>query len=100
MSWNEITVLVEKERKGVSFGRAERLMGFRGIPSADIFLDEVRVPAVACPGGVVRSCAGCIWTAAALWRSLERVCCSWTQAVTSAACQCTCRTRHFPGGPC
>jgi alkylation response protein AidB-like acyl-CoA dehydrogenase len=38
-------VLVEKERKGVSFGRPERLMGFRGIPSADIFLDEVRVPA-------------------------------------------------------
>jgi butyryl-CoA dehydrogenase len=37
-------VLVEKERKGVSFGRPERLMGFRGIPSADIFLDEVRVP--------------------------------------------------------
>lgn len=38
-------VLVEKEREGVSFGRPEELMGFRGIPSADIFLDEVRVPA-------------------------------------------------------
>jgi butyryl-CoA dehydrogenase len=37
-------ILVEKERKGVSFGRPERLMGFRGIPSADIYLDEVRVP--------------------------------------------------------
>ena len=37
-------VLVEKERKGISFGRPERLMGFRGIPSADIWLDEVRVP--------------------------------------------------------
>lgn len=37
-------VLVEKERAGLSCGRAERLMGFRGIPSADIFLDEVRVP--------------------------------------------------------
>jgi butyryl-CoA dehydrogenase len=37
-------VLVEKERKGVSFGRPEVLMGFRGIPSSDIFLDEVRVP--------------------------------------------------------
>jgi len=37
-------VLVEKERSGVSFGRPERLMGFRGIPSADIYLDEVRVP--------------------------------------------------------
>lgn len=38
-------VLVEKERDGVSFGRPEELMGFRGIPSADIFLDDVRVPA-------------------------------------------------------
>jgi alkylation response protein AidB-like acyl-CoA dehydrogenase len=37
-------VLVEKERAGVSFGRPEELMGFRGIPSADIFLDDVRVP--------------------------------------------------------
>ena len=37
-------ILIEKERKGISFGRPERLMGFRGIPSADIFLDEVRVP--------------------------------------------------------
>jgi butyryl-CoA dehydrogenase len=37
-------ILVEKERKGISFGRPERLMGFRGIPSADIYLDEVRVP--------------------------------------------------------
>lgn len=38
-------VLVEKERTGISFGRPEELMGFRGIPSADIYLDEVRVPA-------------------------------------------------------
>jgi alkylation response protein AidB-like acyl-CoA dehydrogenase len=37
-------VLIEKERKGISFGRPERLMGIRGIPSANIFLDEVRVP--------------------------------------------------------
>lgn len=37
-------VLVEKERAGVSFGRPELLMGFRGIPSSDIFLDDVRVP--------------------------------------------------------
>lgn len=37
-------VYVEKERKGVSFGAREALMGFRGIPSADIHLDEVRVP--------------------------------------------------------
>lgn len=38
-------VLVEKERDGISFGQPERLMGFRGIPSADIYLDDVRVPA-------------------------------------------------------
>jgi alkylation response protein AidB-like acyl-CoA dehydrogenase len=37
-------VLIEKERKGLSFGRPEVLMGFRGIPSSDIFLDEVHVP--------------------------------------------------------
>jgi butyryl-CoA dehydrogenase len=35
---------VEKDRDGVSFGPRERLMGFRGIPSADIFFEEVRVP--------------------------------------------------------
>src|SRR5690606_5453782 len=35
---------VEAERDGVGFGRRERLMGFRGIPSADIFFDGVRVP--------------------------------------------------------
>ncbi len=38
-------VLVEKDTDGVSFGKREELMGFRGIPSADIFLDDVRVPA-------------------------------------------------------
>lgn len=37
-------VLVEKERAGLSFGKPEELMGFRGIPSCDIFLDDVRVP--------------------------------------------------------
>lgn len=37
-------VLVEKERPGLRFGQPERLMGFRGIPSCDIFFDEVRVP--------------------------------------------------------
>ncbi|MEQ8398550.1 acyl-CoA dehydrogenase family protein [Thalassobaculum sp.] len=35
---------VEKDMPGVSFGERERLMGFRGIPSADIFFDDVRVP--------------------------------------------------------
>lgn len=38
-------VVVEKDAEGVSFGKREELMGFRGIPSADIFLDDVRVPA-------------------------------------------------------
>jgi butyryl-CoA dehydrogenase len=37
-------VYVEADRKGVGFGAREKLMGFRGIPSADIFLDGVRVP--------------------------------------------------------
>lgn len=37
-------VLVEKDTPGLSFGEAETLMGFRGVPSADIFLDNVRVP--------------------------------------------------------
>ncbi len=37
-------VLVEKTREGVSFGEPEQLMGFRGIPSADIYLDSVEVP--------------------------------------------------------
>jgi alkylation response protein AidB-like acyl-CoA dehydrogenase len=37
-------VYIEAERKGVSFGQREKLMGFRGIPSADIFFDSVRVP--------------------------------------------------------
>jgi len=37
-------VYVEKDRAGVRFGPRERLMGFRGIPSADIFFDSVAVP--------------------------------------------------------
>jgi len=37
-------VYVERGDKGVSFGKPERHMGFRGIPSADIYLDDVRVP--------------------------------------------------------
>ncbi|MVZ96436.1 acyl-CoA dehydrogenase [Sphingorhabdus sp. IMCC26285] len=37
-------VLVEKDTPGLSFGEAETLMGFRGVPSADIYLDNVRVP--------------------------------------------------------
>jgi butyryl-CoA dehydrogenase len=37
-------VLVDKDAPGVSFGPQEQLMGFRGIGSADIVLDDVRVP--------------------------------------------------------
>ena len=37
-------VLVEKERKGFSFGKRERHMGFRGITSADMYFDNVEVP--------------------------------------------------------
>jgi butyryl-CoA dehydrogenase len=47
-------LIVEKERPGVSFGAQEKLMGFRGIPSADVIFDDVRVPdenLVVGPGG-------------------------------------------------
>jgi alkylation response protein AidB-like acyl-CoA dehydrogenase len=37
-------VVVEKDMPGMSFGAAERLMGFRAIPSADIYFDNVVVP--------------------------------------------------------
>jgi alkylation response protein AidB-like acyl-CoA dehydrogenase len=37
-------ILVEADRPGVTFGVPERLMGFRGIPSADVILDDVLVP--------------------------------------------------------
>ncbi|MGI1847049.1 acyl-CoA dehydrogenase family protein [Rhodococcus sp. SJ] len=37
-------VLVEADRPGISYGAREKLMGFRGIPSADIFYDDVVVP--------------------------------------------------------
>lgn len=37
-------VLVEKETPGLSFGENEQLMGFRGVPSADIYFDDVEVP--------------------------------------------------------
>lgn len=38
-------VLVEKDTPGLSFGPQEELMGFRGVPSADMFFDNVTVPA-------------------------------------------------------
>ena len=37
-------VLVENGMSGLSFGEREQLMGFRGIPSADIFFDNVELP--------------------------------------------------------
>jgi alkylation response protein AidB-like acyl-CoA dehydrogenase len=37
-------VFVDLGATGLSFGEQEKLMGFRGVPSADIFLDGVRVP--------------------------------------------------------
>ncbi|WP_244928899.1 acyl-CoA dehydrogenase family protein [Nocardioides sp. W7] len=37
-------VVVEKEAAGFSFGASERLIGFRGIPSADLYFDNVAVP--------------------------------------------------------
>jgi alkylation response protein AidB-like acyl-CoA dehydrogenase len=37
-------VLIEKEASGFSFGAGEHHMGFRGIPSADMFFDDVEIP--------------------------------------------------------
>jgi alkylation response protein AidB-like acyl-CoA dehydrogenase len=37
-------MIIEADRAGVSFGQPERLMGFRGIPSADVIFDDVLVP--------------------------------------------------------
>ena len=37
-------VVVRKDAPGLSFGPQEQLMGFRGVPSADMFFDNVRVP--------------------------------------------------------
>ncbi len=38
-------VLVPGEADGLTFGKPERHMGFRGIPSADMYFDNVQVPA-------------------------------------------------------
>lgn len=38
-------VLVEKDAPGLSFGPKEELMGFRGIPSADLTFDDCVIPA-------------------------------------------------------
>ncbi len=37
-------VYVEKGSDGLTFGRPEHLMGFRGVPSCDLFFDNVEVP--------------------------------------------------------
>jgi alkylation response protein AidB-like acyl-CoA dehydrogenase len=46
-------VYVEKDTKGVTFGKPESLMGFRGVPSSDIYFDNATVPAdnVVVPAG-------------------------------------------------
>lgn len=49
-------VLVEKDSPGLSFGQPEQLMGFRGVPSADILFDNCEVPVgnVVVPAGGFR----------------------------------------------
>jgi butyryl-CoA dehydrogenase len=49
-------VLVEKGAPGLSFGPAEQLMGFRGVPSADLMFDDCVVPAenIVVPAGGFR----------------------------------------------
>lgn len=46
-------VYVEKDTPGVTFGRPESLMGFRGVPSSDIYFDNATLPAdnVVVPAG-------------------------------------------------
>jgi butyryl-CoA dehydrogenase len=46
-------VYVEKDTPGMTFGARERLMGFRGVPSSDIYFDNCAVPAdnVVVPAG-------------------------------------------------
>ena len=38
-------LIVPADAPGLSFGKRERLMGWRTIPSADLYFDDVRVPA-------------------------------------------------------
>ncbi len=38
-------VYVEKEATGLTFGKQESLMGFRGVPSSDLYFDNCTVPA-------------------------------------------------------
>ena len=37
-------VLLEKNTKGFTFGKPEQHMGFRGVPSADMYFDNVEIP--------------------------------------------------------
>ena len=37
-------IVVDDGTPGLTFGKQEQFMGFHGIPSADLFFDEVRVP--------------------------------------------------------
>ncbi len=37
-------VYVEKDAPGLTFGKAESLMGFRGVPSSDLYFDQCAVP--------------------------------------------------------
>lgn len=37
-------VYVDNGTPGLTFGAQERLMGFRGVPSCDLYLDDVRIP--------------------------------------------------------
>lgn len=37
-------VVVNRDAEGLTFGPQEKLLGFRGIPSADMFFDDVRIP--------------------------------------------------------
>ncbi len=37
-------ILLEKDMEGMQFGKREELMGFRGIPTADYAIEDVRVP--------------------------------------------------------
>lgn len=37
-------ILLEKDMEGMSFGKREELMGFRGIPTADISIEDVQAP--------------------------------------------------------
>lgn len=37
-------VVVDRDAEGLTFGPQERLLGFHGIPSADMFFSDVRIP--------------------------------------------------------